>query len=193
MIPYEFIQIEKTYLICYPNGTIFHLDKSKTWKPISSQDNGTGYLITSISSGGKAMLLCHRIIAYAFGIINNLYSPYQIDHRDRNKLNNCVFNLRAVSNQQNQLNKMSTSKGYYLHPTNKWLAKIMINGKNKHLGYFEKEEDAVKAVKIARETPKNKIFLPKTIVINDLDNAKLALFTTAQNIKKHSLKFPKKT
>lgn len=200
MIPYEFIQIAEYYLICYPNGTIFHVDKkTKKWIPIISSDNGTGYLITAFSfSGKRCMLLCHRIIAYAFGIIDNLYSPYEIDHIDRDRTNNCIFNLRTATSHQNKLNRAIFGKGYYLHgPTSKWLAKINKNGKSIHLGYFEKEDDAIEAVKNARkinslDTYCPRILFPKRIVIDEIDKAKLALFTTIQNIKIHSLKYPKK-
>ena len=47
----------------------------------------------------------------------------------------------------------SNYKGVTFHkPSNKWMAQILINGKNKNLGYFEKIEDAVNArVKKAEE------------------------------------------
>ena len=38
----------------------------------------------------------------------------------------------------------SNYKGVIFYkPSNKWRAQIMINGKNKHLGYFDKIEDAI--------------------------------------------------
>jgi hypothetical protein len=72
----------------------------------------------------------------------------------------------------------------------------MINGKHQHLGYFEKEDDAIESVKNAREknnldTYCPRILFPKRIVIDEMDQAKLALFTTIQNIKTHLLKYPK--
>jgi hypothetical protein len=88
--------------------------------------------------------MCHRIISYAFGILDNIYSDLVIDHRDRNPSNNCIFNLRAVTPQQNSFN--TNAKGYYWNKKDKrWLARIKINGKGIFLGRFDKEEDARKA------------------------------------------------
>jgi len=168
MIPYEFIQVGKKYLLCYPDGVIIHVDnKSKKWELLPCYFNKrTGYYHTSVGNG----MLVHRIVAYAFKIIDDLYSDYQIDHRDRDRTNNCVFNLRSATSRQNNINKEQHSgKGYYLHkPTNKWLARIMINGTQHQLGYFVKEEDAIKAVKTARDNQKKilknpTIFFPKEL------------------------------
>jgi hypothetical protein len=85
----------------------------------------------------------HRIFAHVFGILD-LHSELQIDHIDRNPLNNCIFNLRAVTNQQNQFNK--DAKGYCWNKNNsKWQSYIYLNHAPIHLGFFEKEEDARQA------------------------------------------------
>ena len=92
----------------------------------------------------------HRIVAFAYlGLdINN--PKIKIDHIDRNTLNNCVSNLRMVSNQQNMFN--TKAKGYYwFKASQKWRACLMIDGKQIHLGLFELEEDARNAYLIAKE------------------------------------------
>jgi hypothetical protein len=89
----------------------------------------------------------HRVIAHAFGILD-LHSPLQIDHinfdKTNDKTNNCIFNLRPATNQQNQFNK--DAKGYCWHKrVEKWHATIVLDKKQIHLGYFDKEEDARQA------------------------------------------------
>lgn len=76
----------------------------------------------------------------------------QADHVLHNTLDNQRKNLRICTNQQNAmnqktpLNKTSKHKGVsWYRSRKKWLAKIQINGKRKHLGYFKKEKDAAKA------------------------------------------------
>jgi hypothetical protein len=92
----------------------------------------------------KRWYKCHRVIAFAFKIIDDIHSPYEIDHRDRNKKNNCVFNLRKLTSQQNNFN--SNAKGIsWCKERNKWEAKIQLDGKTIHLGRFKIEEEARQA------------------------------------------------
>ena len=75
-----------------------------------------------------------------------------IDHIDRNRLNNCVSNLRYVSQSQNNMNAgkvlkdtSSKYKGVCWNVAKlRWSSQIKINGKKKHLGYFNNEDDAAR-------------------------------------------------
>lgn len=70
----------------------------------------------------------------------------QIDHIDRNKLNNNITNLRVVSNQQNCFNR--TSKGYYYDKRrNNYQVYIKTNGETKR--YTAKTE--AQAIKMRDE------------------------------------------
>ena len=74
-------------------------DKSK--KFLSPGDNGWGYLMVILMRDGKRVhKKVHRLVAEAF--IPNPENLPQVDHRDCNKSNNCVSNLRWVTNQENQ-------------------------------------------------------------------------------------------
>ena len=74
-----------------------------------------------------------------------------IDHININSLDNRIENLRILTQQQNQFN--SKAKGYYWYKkNNNWVAKIGINGKRIHLGYFTEEADARNAYLEAKKT-----------------------------------------
>lgn len=69
--------------------------------------------------------------------------PYEIDHRDGNKLNNKFDNLRISSdseNMHNQGKRKNNTSGYkgvtYNKNAKKWSAQIKINWKTKYLGLF---------------------------------------------------------
>ena len=73
-----------------------------------------------------------------------------IDHINNNSLDNRIENLRILTNQQNQWN--TNAKGYCLSKrSNKWRAKIQVNGKTKYLGLFTEEADARNAYLEAKE------------------------------------------
>jgi uncharacterized membrane protein len=87
----------------------------------------------------------HRLVMLAF--IG--YSELAIDHIDGDKRNNKLSNLRYCSNRQNSCfyyeNKDSSSKYVGVNfnkQNNKWKSYIVINKKQKHLGYFETEDEA---------------------------------------------------
>jgi hypothetical protein len=138
---YRFCRIGNTNLICYRNGTILRFHKQlKKWNVCYGYKNSTKYLQIEIDDKTYKM---HRILAHAFRILD-LHSPLKIDHRDRNPSNNCIFNLRPATQQQNTFN--TNAKGYHWKKNNKkWQAVICINGKKIYLGLFDTEEDARQA------------------------------------------------
>jgi hypothetical protein len=73
-----------------------------------------------------------------------------IDHIDRDPSNNRINNLREVSRQcnirntGNPINNTYGVKGVSWHKRrNKWIAQIVINKKQKHLGCYKNFNDAV--------------------------------------------------
>ena len=80
----------------------------------------------------------------------------EADHKDHNTLDNRRANIRICTHQQNQknqkrqLNTTSNFKGVCWYKlTKKWLARIMINGERKCLGYFRIEKEAALAYDVA--------------------------------------------
>ena len=90
--------------------------------PSTTQD---GYPIVSIPiSGRRAMKLVHRIVAETF--IENPRGCREVDHLNRNKLDNRVENLRWCTHKENMVNVTKcTEKTYWRDIT----AKDLITGK----------------------------------------------------------------
>jgi len=83
----------------------------------------------------------HRII---YAMYHDGFTDNQIDHQNKNRGNNSISNLRPVTHQENQKNRSKNSNnssgvtGIYWHNNRqKWEVKINVNGKRKHLGYFQ--------------------------------------------------------
>jgi hypothetical protein len=80
------------------------------------------------------------------------------DHINHDTLDNRFSNLRDVTNQQNQFNQVAPHKGStnkylgvsFFKRTGKYQARIAINKKQTHLGYYETPELAWEAYKIAK-------------------------------------------
>jgi hypothetical protein len=77
------------------------------------------------------------------------FPPDQIDHINREKADNRLVNLRAVTQSENQHNSnlkitnKSGFKGVCYHKNNKkWCAQIRLNSVSKNLGYFASPEAA---------------------------------------------------
>ena len=109
-----------------------------------------------ISINKKSYYL-HRVIYKYFNEdwdITDSSRDNQIDHIDINPTNNKIENLRVVNHSMNMRNKnkfknsSSKYKGVSWYKiTNKWLSQIRINGKIKHLGYFDNEGEAYECYK----------------------------------------------
>ena len=104
-----------------------------------------GYRIVSIND---VKIIEHRLVF----LMHHGYLPNYIDHIDGDKSNNRVENLREATPSQNQFNKGPTAlntsgfKGVSFYKgRKKWWARINIQGKKKHLGYFNTPEEAFAA------------------------------------------------
>ena len=118
------------------------------WKWCAHKDGNKFYAVRYL---GARM---HREILKRMGI-----EAAHTDHIDGDGLNNVRENLRgctAAENQRNrgkQRNNTSGEKGVSWHKRDrKWHARIMLNGKSKHLGCFNNPQAAKEAyAKAARE------------------------------------------
>jgi len=82
--------------------------------------------------------------------------PVFIDHKDQNKTNNKIENLRPATKSQNNCNtklrKDNTSGfcGVYWHKVaNAWSAEISVKRKKRRIGFYETKEDAAMAYNLA--------------------------------------------
>ena len=111
----------------------------------------TGYAVRTIKTklpyGRRKshMVFMHRVVN---GTPKGMYT----DHINGDKLDNRKGNLRSATKAQSSMNtsphKKSSSrhKGVVFHKKlGKWQSQIRINGKQKHLGVFEHEDDAALA------------------------------------------------
>lgn len=96
-----------------------------------------GYIVVRIHGYGYS---AHRL---AWFYVHGIW-PGMIDHKDRNRANNAMKNLREATVSQNAMNTVATSSntsGYrgvtWNRGAGRWQAQSRLNGKNHYLGLFK--------------------------------------------------------
>ena len=126
----------------------FELVSMHKWYAVTPSRSKTWYAYAKVrrSDGTRIAIKMHRLLL-------GLTDPeIKTDHIDGDGLNNQRTNLRTCSNAQNMRNKGVTSanksgfKGVSWHKQRgKWQATIMVNRKQKFLGYHDTKEAAYEA------------------------------------------------
>jgi hypothetical protein len=116
-----------------------------SWYQRTGRYSKTSYAATAmrINGGNPKFVYMHRFILDLTDL------SLVVDHIDGNGLNNQRNNLRICTRSDNMKNVKphGTSKymGVCKHLSGYWLAKINIDGKQKHIGLFTNEKDAALA------------------------------------------------
>ena len=98
-------------------------------------------------NGKQIQIRRHRLMYYAHNQDWNIFDSSMnnhIDHINSTESGDYIHNLRNVTNQQNQFNRIDC-KGYFKH-FNKWVAYICIDRKQIHVR-CNSEEEAIEARK----------------------------------------------
>lgn len=119
---------------------------------VAGYKNPAGYIMIMIDGED------HRAHRLVWLYMTGEWPKDEIDHINGIRDDNRFANLREATKAQNSRNcktpKSNTSgfKGVYLHKNyNKWAARIRVNKKRKHLGYFDTPEEAYDAYVSAAE------------------------------------------
>ena len=115
---------------------------------LESSKDRKGYLVNCLRKNNKGKIhKVHQLVAISF--LNHVPCGMKlvIDHINDDKLDNRVENLQIVTN---RFNARKTQDGYsskykgvaWSKQSKKWRVQIYTNGKNYHVGLFEKECEA---------------------------------------------------
>ena len=136
------------------------IKNTKTARILKAGLSSHGYLtVVLCEDGNRRNHKIHRLVANAF--LNNPNDKLCVDHKDNNRTNNNISNLRFATTNENQHNRKlsnnntSGCKGVCFDKrAKKWCAKITIDGIQIHIGYYDNLEDA----KTARVNRANEAF-----------------------------------
>lgn len=120
--------------------------RSALTKPLdNNKPSAAGYIQVQVTcTEGKKYIALHRVKF----ILQHGYVPKLVDHIDGNKLNNSLDNLREADHRMNGRNSIRKDRGlprgvYPMYrPRKPYVARAVVGGKMKHLGYFQTPEEA---------------------------------------------------
>lgn len=99
--------------------------------------------------------LAHRL---AWLYVHGVWPDSYVDHINRDPRDNRLANLRQATHAENLQNKGKSTNNTSGHlgvswrkDCARWEARLMVNRKSRHLGFFEHLEDAVSARKAAEQ------------------------------------------
>lgn len=133
-------------------------DGNLHWK-VGRQGRKLGVPAGTLKKSGYRSIIINYKSYYAHRLIflyHHGYLPEFLDHIDGNPSNNNITNLREATYRQNAMNQKKfdsmngkpTSSEYkgvcWFKRVKKWVSYIHINGKRKHLGYYDSEIGAAK-------------------------------------------------
>ncbi|MGL5013593.1 MAG: HNH endonuclease signature motif containing protein [Bacteroidales bacterium] len=131
-------------LVYLTDGTLL-----RNGKPLGYLEKSNGYLRFTRN---KKKYYVHRVIYQ----LHHGQCEGEVDHINQDKTDNRIENLRLVTHQDNNRNKPRNSNNttgatgvYWNKRSSKWIAKIMVDRKDVHLGTFTHFEDAVTCRKSA--------------------------------------------
>jgi len=132
----------------YRDGNLYW--KNHKYKKLNGKKAGCllndGYIQIRVA---KKPYLAHRLIyLYHHGVLPDY--PLELDHINRNRVDNRIENLRIVTKSENLQNRLSISNinGITWHKkSQKWQVQPTINGKQKYLGIYKNLDDAKNALR----------------------------------------------
>jgi hypothetical protein len=118
----------------------------RTWntrfagKPVKAQQH-RGYLLFQINDEARHNVSVHRVI---WALAHGRWPLDQIDHRNGDRSDNRLMNLREATSAENHQNvRLRPMQGAWLDARKgRFEAKISVNGKQMWLGYFATREKA---------------------------------------------------
>lgn len=130
-------------IFTYKNGKLYWKIKPSSRVNIGDEagcDNGKGYI--TIGYKGKS-LKAHRVVYIMH--YGEIKESDIVDHKNGNRKNNKIKNLRLCNSRENSQNRKCHRKGNLPGVTkrkNKYIAQVRIDGIKKYLGSFDSPIDA---------------------------------------------------
>lgn len=101
----------------------------------------------NLDAGGYARSGTRRVSILMHRLITAATPGFEVDHKDRDRLNNCRGNLRTCTRLQNAMNRIGKGegRGVYRRHNGRWTARIQHDGTERTIGTYDTKEEAIEA------------------------------------------------
>lgn len=130
---------------------LFRYDDGKLIRKTTSGGQRAGSVVGCLSRGYLIAMVdrkLHKVHRLIF-LMHHGFLPDEVDHRDLDRSNNRIANLRAADKRSNAWNcgkRSHNTSGYkgvsWDKKSQSWAAQIMAHQKRRYLGYFKTPEEA---------------------------------------------------
>ena len=156
--PVDYIEISKTFRMNKGELERLHIYRNKTeWKVVKNKKNcGMGYCIVNFN---RRQIYYHSIVWMLYNK-KDIPANLEIDHINRNKIDNRIENLRAVTHKENLFNQDVFDNDYsnrgcvFDKTRNRYFVRIKIDGNTIYVTRVKNEDEARIIYKIAHENRK---------------------------------------
>lgn len=140
---------------------LWHFKSAQAWKAWNTKYTGTNAGVVCSRSGYVKITIDYKHYAahvLAWFLYYGVWPDTNLDHRNHDRSDNRIRNLRKATHAENSKNmkrSVANTSGatgvVWDKRTEKWRARIHVNGKDKHIGYFFTVAAAAKARKAAEK------------------------------------------
>ena len=146
----------------YETGFLISKNRAHAGKPIKGYCCDRVWQVQLHREDGSRVTTNYGRVVFAWH--HERWPDREIDHLDRDPRNNRIENLREAGRVLQSQNRGCFKYGStWFKRDSKWKAQISINGKHKHLGYYETQKEAQEAFMRACDDI-GKQYLPATLV-----------------------------
>lgn len=146
----------KQLLIYDPVTGVFTNRVTRNSRSVAGHESGTvmvdGYRLIMVNHRRH---LAHRL---AWLYVHGQFPDQELDHKDGNRDNNSITNLRPATRKQNMENQKLSERNKsgcrgvsWKSSIGKWVVQVGHKGKQRHLGYFTNLNEAIMVAKQTRD------------------------------------------